>query len=170
MHLLKICNFSEALSLNDVGCGYGALLEYLSKRHVGARIDYLGLDLSPAMIRQARALWRNRARTQFVAGHVSPRIADYSVASGIFHVKLGSANDQWEYFIERTLSDMRSTSRHGFSVNFIEARFRADPPLESELYRSVAEPWMRFCKERLEGSVDVLTDYGLREFTLLVRL
>ena len=34
VQLLKICDFGQPISLNDFGCGYGALLEYLAS-HAG---------------------------------------------------------------------------------------------------------------------------------------
>ena len=46
VQLLKLCEFAAPFSLNDLGCGYGALLAYLAKRHASAAIDYLGIDLS----------------------------------------------------------------------------------------------------------------------------
>ena len=50
VQLMKLCDFTKAFSLNDMGCGYGALLAYLAKRHAGTAIDYLGVDVSLAMI------------------------------------------------------------------------------------------------------------------------
>ncbi|MGZ5195649.1 MAG: class I SAM-dependent methyltransferase, partial [Ramlibacter sp.] len=56
VQLLKICDFASLVSLNDIGCGYGALLSLLDQRAPG-KVDYLGLDLSPLMIAEARRLW-----------------------------------------------------------------------------------------------------------------
>jgi SAM-dependent methyltransferase len=168
VQLLKLCNFSAPCSLNDVGCGYGALLAYLARYHAGAHVDYLGIDLSPKMVRHAKRLWRNRSRTKFIVGNVSPRVADYSVASGIFNVKLDQPVDRWERFIAQTLTDMHKCSRHGFAVNFMAPRASTHAP-QLELYRTSAEPWMRYCEEELGSAVELLSAYGLREFTLLVR-
>ena len=79
VQLVKICDFATPFSLNDAGCGYGALLAYLSRRHPAAVIDYLGTDLSPAMIRHAKRRWR-RPGVRFVVAGASPRLADYSLA------------------------------------------------------------------------------------------
>ena len=54
VQLLKVCDFSAAFSLNDIGCGYGALAAFLAVRHPKSKIDYLGVDLSRAMIERAR--------------------------------------------------------------------------------------------------------------------
>jgi SAM-dependent methyltransferase len=168
VQLLKACDFSTPFSLNDLGCGYGALLAYLARRHAGTQIDYLGIDLSPAMIQRARRLWRHGARADFVVANGSPRSADYSIASGIFNVKLDQPIDLWERFIAATLQQLRATSRLGFAVNFIavEAPGQAVRP---GLYRVSPAPWIAFCETALGSAVELLEGYGLREFTLLVR-
>jgi SAM-dependent methyltransferase len=168
VQLLKLCNFSAPCSLNDVGCGYGALLAYLARHHAATDIDYLGIDLSPVMVRHAKRLWRNRSRTKFMVGDVSPRVADYSVASGIFNVKLDQPVDRWKRFVAQTLTDMHKCSRYGFAVNFMAPRAPACAA-QLELYRTSAEPWIRYCEEELGSPVELLSAYGLREFTLLVR-
>jgi hypothetical protein len=143
-------------------------LSYLALRHPDTEVDYLGIDLSTAMIRRANRLWQSKNRARFVVDDTSPRIADYSVASGIFNVKLDQPIDGWESFITKTLIDMWAFSRYGFAVNFMAPCSPGDSPQPS-LYRSPAEPWIRFCEQELGLSVELLTAYGLREFTLLVR-
>jgi SAM-dependent methyltransferase len=169
--LLRVGSLQAAFSLNDIGCGYGALLAFLAKRHKqAAGIDYLGVDLSAAMVEQARSLWSKRPLTAFIAGNASPRVADYSIASGIFNVKLNQPRALWEAFIARTLADMHSSSRAGFAVNFLAplAEGEADPP---ELYRAAPEQWQRHCEQVLGASVEIVQAYGLPdEYTLLVRI
>jgi SAM-dependent methyltransferase len=165
--LLGLCDFSAPFSLNDIGCGYGALWHHLAARHRNAIIDYCGNDLSAAMIAAARRLCAHRPRRRFVVAQSSPRIADYSVASGIFNVKLRTPVARWERFIAATLSDMHATSRRGFGVNFrAREKGSAERP---ELYHTDAATWSRFCKEQFRAAVEVREDYELREFTLLVR-
>ena len=41
--------------MDDYGCGYGAYLDYLHERGF-ERLDYLGLDISPDMVNEARRL------------------------------------------------------------------------------------------------------------------
>jgi hypothetical protein len=103
-----------------------------------------------------------------MVGNVNPRVADYSVASGIFNVKLDQPIDRWERFIAQTLTDMHESSRYGFAVNFMAPCAPALAP-RLELYCTSAEPWMRFCEQELGSAVELLAAYGLREFTLLVR-
>jgi SAM-dependent methyltransferase len=168
VQLLKICEFSAPFSLNDLGCGYGALLAYLSKRHSVSDIDYSGVDISPAMIAHACRLYSRRPNIRFAVGSACSRTADYSLASGIFNVKLEQDIDVWEFFIEQTLSGLKAKSRRGFSVNFMLPA-RESHAASKMLYRTTPERWAEFCRDRLDCSVETNMSYGLREFTLLVR-
>jgi SAM-dependent methyltransferase len=168
VQLLQIRGSSAGFSLNDFGCGYGAVLAYLDRWHPDAAVDYLGLDLSATMVRRAQREWRHRAGARFVAGATSPRVADYAIASGIFNVKLRQPLDRWTLFIARTLADMAATSRRGFAANFMAPRER-DEEAEPELYRSTPAPWIDYCERTLGCSVELVAGYGLREFTLLAR-
>jgi hypothetical protein len=168
VQLLKLCDFTAAFSLNDLGCGYGALVSYLDWRHPGCTIDYLGVNLSQAMLRRARRLWRDRSNASFAHGHASPRLADYSVASGIFNVQLDQPRDVWERFIAATLDQLHRTSRHGFSVNFIKAP-AAGIPGRYGVYSTLPTCWARQCAAQFGATTEVVDGYGLQEFTLIVR-
>ncbi len=168
VQLLKLCDFNSAFSLNDLGCGYGALVAYLNRRHPDFAHDYLGVDLSDAMLRRARRLWRGRDNVRFARGHNSPRQADYSVASGIFNVQLDQPTDRWEKFVARTLEDLNRTSKRGFSVNFVKAPSNGAPGREG-VYSTEPERWATYCAAQFRATTEVIEDYGLREFTLIIR-
>jgi SAM-dependent methyltransferase len=167
VQLLKLCNFDTAVSLNDLGCGYGELATFLHRRYPRASIDYLGIDLSSAMVRRARRRHRGDPATRFLVGRTCRRQADYSLASGIMNVMLGHPPPLWENFVRNILTDMHCNSRQGFAVNFCRSG-RADLG-EDELYCSAPGPWVRFCEVELGCSVEIVGDYGLSEYTLLVR-
>lgn len=166
VQLLKVCDFTAPCSLNDFGCGYGALLAYLAFRHPDASIDYRGIDISPNMIEAARALWRKSPDAAFVQGTACQRIADYSLASGVFNVRLDCRRKEWEAYVEQILHHLRESSRRGFSVNFMRP---GGVPVKG-LYRSPPQRWTTFCERELGCSVELVEGYGLREFTLLARL
>lgn len=169
VQLLKLCDTSAPCSLNDLGCGYGALLALLARRFRGRKIDYLGVDLSAAMIDRARQLWARRAHTEFAVGSQPPRVADYTLASGIFNVKLQQTRRQWARFVRATLDQMHAASRKGFAVNFLAPLPRGIEGAP-ELYRVAPGVWRRHCEQAFGAQVTVLQDYGMREYTLLVRL
>ena len=169
VQLLKLCDFAQPSSLNDVGCGYGALRAFLSKRHRSARIDYLGTDVSAAMVAAARRRWRHRTDCAFELAAGATRAADWSLASGTFNVKLDCALSEWEAMVADTLAGLHGHSRRGYAVNFVlpPAPGQASPP---QLYRPPPQRWLDHLAHHQPGAeVRLLQGYGFPEYTLLVR-
>jgi len=168
VQLLRLCDFHAAFSLDDWGCGYGALFGFIGKRHPEAGVDYLGIDLSAALVAQAKKLWRRKRKADFCAGDRSPRVADCAVASGIFNVQIDEPLALWEGFVAHTLRAMKESTRTGFAVNFL-APLPEGMEGKRELYRPAASKWVGFCENELGMKVTLLDRYGMREFTLLAR-
>ena len=166
--LLRVCDFDVRFSLADIGCGYGALLGYLARTRPQANIDYLGVDVSQAMIDAAKKLWRDKQHAEFQLGSGSPRWVDYSVASGIFNVRIDEPMRLWQRFVAEALRAMATTSRNGFAVNFLRPLPYGMDSVP-ELYRPVAARWAGFCETELGCRVELVADYGLGEVTLLAR-
>ena len=166
--LLLVCDWHDRFRLADIGCGYGALIGYLERTRPQADIDYLGVDLSETMIAKARKLWRKAPRAEFEVGSSSPRVVDYSVASGIFNVRIDEPMRLWQRFVAETLRAMAATSRRGFAVNFLKPLPRGTDTVP-ELYRPQPARWAGFCESELGCRVELVRDYGLREITMLAR-
>jgi SAM-dependent methyltransferase len=168
VQLLRVCEWDRPFSLDDLGCGWGALRGFIAKRHRSAKVDYLGIDLSADMISHAKALWKNRRATDFCVGSSSPRVADYALASGLFNVRIDEPLALWEEFIAQTLRSMAQSTRAGFAANFL-ATLPEGIASAPQLYRTHPESWTRFCERELGLRVTLLDRYGMREFTLLAR-
>jgi SAM-dependent methyltransferase len=164
--LLKVCDFSQAFSVNDFGCGYGALLDYFEFRGVDTPIRYTGIDISMEMIEAARAKWKHRAETEFVVVAECRDVADYSIASGVFNVKLDWPIEAWETYIRSILTNLRAKSRLGVGVNFMAM---VEEPSDQRLYRTDPDRWIGFFRVELGCPAELISDYGLSEFTLLAR-
>lgn len=161
--LLRVCEVSGSFSLNDIGCGYGALYDYLCG--LGRQCDYLGVDISNAMIAKAREL---HLRARFTVGQRAERTADYTLASGIFNVRLSASDDAWLAHLLETLAAMDAGSRRGFAFNCL-TKYSDAAMMQDYLY--YADPCRLFdhCKTHFSKNVALLHDYGLYEFTILVR-
>lgn len=155
-----------ATSLNDLGCGYGALLDYLRVKHPACK--YLGIDVSHEMI--SAAVQRHAAATnaRFIISAEPDLPAEYGIASGIFNVRLGRTDVEWFDYLQSTLDVLDRTSSLGFSFNCLTS-YSDENKKRDYLY--YADPCRLFdlCKRRYSRHVALLHDYGLYEFTILVR-
>lgn len=164
--LCRIISGPGAFSLNDLGCGYGALFDFLTDKY--AISSYLGVDVSDDMVRAARQRYDRHPKARFIRSTEPDRIADYSVASGIFNVRLMCNDDEWFEYIQSALDVLDRFSRHGFAFNCLTS-YSDENKMQDYLY--YADPCRLFdrCKRMYSRQVALLHDYGLYEFTILVR-
>ena len=161
--LLKLIDHGRSFSVNDFGCGYGALVDYLEA--LGLFYEYTGFDISEEMIARAKELYPD---ARFVSEASQLREADYTLASGIFNVKLKTADDDWKQYMLGVLETMNSLSKSGFAFNAL-TKYSDAEFMRPDLY--YADPLFFFdhCKTKFSKYVTLLHDYPLYEFTILVR-
>ena len=126
------------------------------------------MDVSESMIRAAEQRYQETSRARFIHSSEPEQVADYGFASGIFNVRLGRSDAEWLSYLEATLDVLDHTSRLGFAFNCLTSYSDADK-MRRHLY--YADPCVLFdlCKRRYSRNVALLHDYGLYEFTILVR-
>ena len=164
--LLKICAPGSPFTINDYGCGYGALALYLQERDYP--FTYTGFDISANMLAQARQLLGDSDRCRFVATEGELERADCTVASGIFNVRLDAPPEAWERSALETLSRLDELSSRGFAFNMLTSY--SDPErMRDDLYYADPRAIFDHCKRNFSRWVALLHDYGLYEFTILVR-
>lgn len=153
-------------SLNDLGCGYGALLDYLRDKHPNC--TYVGVDVSQEMIKVAEQRNATADQARFITASEPNEVAGYGLASGIFNVSLGRSDAEWFDYLQATLDVLDRTSSIGFAFNCLTSYSNEDKKRD---YLYYADPCRLFdlCKRRYSRQVALLHDYGLYEFTILVR-
>ena len=164
--LCKIVNTTNNFSIIDLGCGYGALYDFLVTKYDCP--SYLGVDVSAGMIKAAVQRYKDQPQARFVLSSEPNQVADFSVASGIFNVRMGRSDDDWRSYLEATLDVLDRTSRVGFAFNCLTSYSDKDKMRD---YLYYADPCVLFdlCKRRYSRNVALLHDYDLYEFTILVR-
>jgi SAM-dependent methyltransferase len=165
--LLRICDPGQSFRLGDYGCGYGALLDHLAA--CGADFGYAGYDISADMIASARQRHSGRPACLFATEESVLDGVDYLVASGIFNVKLAVEASRWQEHVLRTLDRFAALAQRGFAFNALTSY--SDPERRrDDLYYPDPCFLFDYCKRRFSRNVALLHDYGLYEFTILVRL
>lgn len=164
--LTKVLPEDTHNSLLDYGCGYGALIGFLKEKNFD--VDYCGLDVSASMIAEARKKYIETPKQRFIVGESVEEKFDFSIASGIFNVKMDFETSGWEKYIVDTLNRINQISLKGFSFNMLTLYSDVEKRRGNLHY---ADPCKIFdlCKRNFSFNVALLHDYGLYEFTILVR-
>lgn len=155
-----------AISVNDLGCGYGALFRYL----VGTRrldVDqYFGYDIDSEILSAARTYLAD-PRADLIQSAWVTRDADYSIACGTLFDKLSASDSAWTAYIQETLRTLAERSRRGFAFNLncTCADWR-DP----NVYYGEPAYFFEFCHSELSRLVSLRHDYSPFEWSILVRL
>ncbi len=151
-------------SVLDIGCGYGAMLTHL--RSTGWRGEYFGYDICPEMIAAAQEMHSGRERFTSTLSEVPD--ADMVVASGVFNVKLDVPTQTWQRYVDEALHLMYKHCRIAFGFNVLTAYSDQDR-MREDLYYASASRYLDYCAKHFSRWMTLKHDYGLFEFTLLVR-
>lgn len=164
--LMKIMQPRTQYSLLDFGSGYGAMLDYLMR--AGHTVEYYGYDIVEAMVDQGRALYQDRPGVVFTGQFEEIPEVDYAVVSGTFNMKLEAAHAAWTEIVIASLHQMHARSRRGFAFNMLTSY--SDPEyMRPDLYYADPCFFFDYCKRNFSKNVALLHDYGLYDFTILVR-
>lgn len=164
--LCKIIGNVHSFSINDLGCGYGALFDFLSSRYQD--LSYWGNDVSGSMISTAESRFKEQPKASFTCSSAPSKVADFGIASGIFNVRMSRSDAQWQSYIESTIDVLNQTSKLGFAFNCLTSYSDSDK-MRDYLYYADPSRLFDLCKRRYSRNVALLHDYGLYEFTILVR-
>lgn len=153
-------------SILDLGCGYGDFLSYLRERgHAGC---YEGWDIAPEMIAAATTVHGTGVDHRWHVGAVPDEACDYAIASGVLNVKGEVPAQAWEDYTTSVIETLARSGRRGFGFNMLSLSSDPEKRRPALFYADPAAV-LRHCLDRYGRHVALLQDYGLWEFTVLVR-
>ncbi len=165
-HQLSQVITEKTFTILDVGCGYGEYIQFLTSNMY--QFTYTGYDVSEEMIRLASEKFNTFENCRFTSKMENAEF-DYSIASGIFNVRLNLAtNEEWLVYIKEQLSEINERSRLGFAFNALTSYSDADK-MKDYLYYANPLELFDFCKRNFGRNVALLHDYNLYEFSIIVR-
>ena len=163
---LRLIEDDPDASVLDLGCGYGDFLGFL--RANGHRGRYVGYDVSAGMVEAARARHGEGRDRAFMVGAEPAQTEDYAIGSGIMNVIRGGDAEVWAGYVSATIQTLATSSRRGFGFNMLSLNSDAEKR-RADLYYADPAEMLSSCIRRFGRHAAVLQDYGLWEFTLLVR-
>lgn len=166
--LVKVIDPSQRFDIIDYGCGYGGLLTYLQT--TGWVFQYQGYDMLEKMIRAARDAHRDAANADFTASENELHPSDYVIAGAIFNNKFEAPVDAWREHTLRVLDKLNAWCKRGLAFNMLSGYSDVDRmALRPDLYFADPLFYFDYCKRNFSRDVALLHDYGLYDFTIVVR-
>ena len=155
----------QGASINDLGCGYGALFDFLKGFPALKGGRYFGYDICADMVAAARRRNSDPRAPFFLASRATGR-ADYSFVSGTFNMKLAAGPEAWNRFVKQNLADLWEKTAKGLAFNMLDI---SGDKLDHWLYFADSGDFLNYCARSLSPKVTLLDSDPLNEWTLLVK-
>jgi SAM-dependent methyltransferase len=163
--VLDLKDDAGGITINDLGCGYGAFFDYLADKPVMQGSRFFGYDISDKMVIEARTRIQD-TRATFTQSLMATEVADYSFVSGTYNMKLDEHDRDWSAYVEENLKQLWSKTRRGLAFNMLDLRTKKRK--ENDLYYADWQVYRDFCLRDLSPNVEVLRNYPLDEWTIYV--
>lgn len=166
--LAKVIDPSQPFTVIDYGSGYGAMFDFLQRK--GWQFEYYGIDLIEKMVIAGREAHKEFPNAHFTTDEREVPIADYLLAGAIFNIKLEASYEEWQAFVASTLNRMNDLCSKGFAFNMLTKYSDVDRMAQRpDLFYGDPLFFFDLCKHNFSRNVALLHDYGLYDFTILVR-
>lgn len=166
--LVRVIDPARRFDVIDYGCGYGGLLTFL--QGTGWDFQYHGYDMLEKMIEAARAAHGQVGNADFTSAEDSLEPSDYVIAGAIFNNKFEAQADAWQGHTMRVLEKLNELCRSGLAFNMLSVYSDPDRMAQRpDLYFADPLVYFDFCKRNFSRDVALLHDYGLHDFTIIVR-
>lgn len=162
--LLAYADGDQGVTVNDLGCGYGAMFEAFKDLEALRNGRYFGYDISTEMIASCRSRITD-PRAEFSVSHVAKRTADYSFVSGTYNMKMAAGDDEWLGYVEENLKHLWSKTRRALGFNMLDANH---PGTQKTLYFADPKYIFNFCKTHLSDNVRLIDRLAPKEFVIFV--
>lgn len=164
---------AKAVSVVDVGCGYGALFDRIKDEPWFEGGRYLGVDICRPMISAAQVRIRD-SRARFDAATLPPLPGDYAFAHGVYNFDriLDSGElkkvprKYWTAYVKASLHGLSNAGPKGFGFTMLSD---TAPEKEPNLHYAPSGPYLEFCRRSFAGEVTLLDDYTEGEWAILVK-
>lgn len=152
------------ITINDLGCGYGALFDLVKDDPMMLMGRYFGYDISPEMIRTANKRTKD-PRASFTVSPVATETADYAFVSGTYNMSMDADRTLWTDYIQTSLGRLWQKTTKAMAFNLLED---TEPHKLDDLYYADRRTFVEYALT-LSPEVEIVDDYPLNEFTILVR-
>ncbi len=160
-----VLNTQQTLSLTDVGCGYGALFDFITHTPRYHHFHYQGVDINSSMVAYCKSQFKTHHK-HFYVGRQPQQMTDASVFIGTFNLCHTDDYTLWEDYIFAQLEKSWKMTRHAMALNMTSL---SSPMVRNNIF--YVEP-ARFAKKlgkNFGKTTYQPTRYVLDDVTFLIR-
>ena len=148
---IKLLSQKNKISVSDIGCGYGAFLEFLSERKYSLELHYYGYDVSDEVVKFCQKKYSRRA--SFYTGSIPVSDSDFIIMSGTFNFFPSSDYNAWRRYFHNFLILLWSKLKRAMIFNLQIAD--QEKITEGGIVYSSKKEIENFCKSNF-GNVNVI--------------
>lgn len=119
--LLFLIASEKFLSIADIGCGYGAMYEFIKKKIFFKRIKYIGIDINKSFILECKKSYGSEV--DFFVGSAPNFLVDYCVMSGTYNLTKTKSISIWEKYVYHNLEKCLKKSKKGIIFNIQNSKY-----------------------------------------------
>ena len=118
LSLVQQLRGSQPTSIADIGCGYGAMLDFINASSSFRHIKYQGVDINPAMVAACQKKFPSQTSI-FSNGKKPFGIVDFCLFSGTFNLTHSNDPAFWTDYIFACLDRCMAQTRFGLCLNLL---------------------------------------------------
>jgi SAM-dependent methyltransferase len=155
------------ISLLDLGCGIGLMVDYLKKHNYWANVDYSGIDISEKMIFEAH---KHHPEISFKTVDILKypllnESVDYIVMNGVLTEKVSLDQAEMVHFAQEIIHSAYFASRIGIAFNVMSTHVDWTRP---DLFHWPLDEVAGFLVKKCSRNIVINMNYGLYEYIVYV--
>jgi SAM-dependent methyltransferase len=160
-------NSEKPVSILDLGCGVGLLVDHLQATDALNAFDYWGIDLSTKMVAAARERHpAQRFESRDILSNPLPAgCVDYVIMNGLLTEKVELSQPTMEAYAIDIIKMAFGACRRGIAFNVMSTHLDW---LRNDLFHWPLDSVAAFLVGQCSRSIVIRMDYGLYEYTVYV--
>ena len=160
-------NSRKPVSILDLGCGVGLLVDYLKHKGILSNFNYWGIDLSKKMIDKAKKIHPDQKFEvrDILKKPISPESIDYIIMNGLLTEKVSLKQKQMEEFAKEIIKAAFLICKVGIAFNVMSTHVDWK---RKDLFHWSLDKVVSFLVKECSRNIIIRMDYGLFEYTVYV--
>jgi SAM-dependent methyltransferase len=157
----------QSVSLLDIGCGVGFLLDYINDKKLIDKYQYKGIDISSKMIEIAKLRYPDHdfEVRDILENPLPGQSIDYIVMNGVLTERVSLTYEQMKEYSCSIIKAAYDTCIYGIAFNVMSTHVDW---YRNDLFHWSLDSVVSFLVKECSRNIVIRMDYGLYEFTVYV--